>query len=182
MGKSSAASSETADTPSPDTAYSANEKVLCHHKNQLYEAKILQVKIEDGAPKYEVHYQGWNNRWDEWVDEDRLMKFSEEKLKEMSSKTPAGKAGGGSQRGRSSQGGGEPSSRSRTPATGGKTKTASKFGEIGGLGTKNRKFFFSSWIFWAIDAIRRFNEIGRQSRHRRRYRRLGFGESSFDTI
>lgn len=52
----------------PSTAglqYSKDEKVLCFHYAMLYEAKILDVKFDDGGQEarkpYKVHYKGWKN-------------------------------------------------------------------------------------------------------------------------
>ncbi|XVF36353.1 hypothetical protein REPUB_Repub19eG0051300 [Reevesia pubescens] len=54
------------------------EIVLAYHNGQIYEAKILDfVKRFDGW-QYYVHYRGWNEKWDEWVGIDRLMKVTEE--------------------------------------------------------------------------------------------------------
>ncbi|KAL4238041.1 DNA- binding [Mactra antiquata] len=42
-----------------------------------YEAKIIEVKSESSSAQYFVHYQGWNNRHDEWVGKERIMKVIE---------------------------------------------------------------------------------------------------------
>ncbi|OCH89940.1 MRG-domain-containing protein [Obba rivulosa] len=62
-----------------------NERVLCYHGPLVYEAKILKVEHWDEAttktgilgPHYLVHYKGWKQTWDEWVDATRLLKFNE---------------------------------------------------------------------------------------------------------
>ena len=51
------------------------EKILCFHGPLIYEAKIQQVEIQNGIPKYFIHYRGWNKNWDEWVPEARMMKY-----------------------------------------------------------------------------------------------------------
>ena len=53
------------------------EKILCFHGPLIYEAKIQQVEIQNGIPKYFIHYRGWNKNWDEWVPEARMMKYSD---------------------------------------------------------------------------------------------------------
>jgi len=65
--------------------YDKEEKVLAHHQNMIYEAKVLNVEERPDPVKlgyrkqyYQIHYQGWNDRWDEWVDESRLLKYNDE--------------------------------------------------------------------------------------------------------
>ena len=53
------------------------EKILCFHGPLIYEAKIQQVEIQNGIPKYFIHYRGWNKNWDEWVPEARMMKYGD---------------------------------------------------------------------------------------------------------
>ncbi|KAG5459178.1 MAG: MRG-domain-containing protein [Olpidium bornovanus] len=68
------------------TAFAANEEVLCFHGPLVYEAKILKAEIWDGSagggtgPHYFVHYKGWNSKWDEWVAESRVLKWTEKNL------------------------------------------------------------------------------------------------------
>lgn len=59
------------------------EKVLCFHGPLLYEAKIQKTKSKDRVTKYMVHYSGWNQKWDEWVAESRVMKFNDDSLKKQ---------------------------------------------------------------------------------------------------
>ncbi|VDK37676.1 unnamed protein product [Taenia asiatica] len=61
--------------------YEAGEKVLCFHGPLLYQAKILDVKVEGEGYQYFVHYQGWNKNWDEWVKEERMFKYDAEGLR-----------------------------------------------------------------------------------------------------
>ncbi|KAJ1940554.1 Esa1p-associated factor [Linderina pennispora] len=69
-------------------AFKPNERVLCFHGPLLYEAKVLKAELWDGTdpdapdpgPHYFVHYKGWKQTWDEWVDETRALKFNEENL------------------------------------------------------------------------------------------------------
>ncbi|KAJ2727002.1 Esa1p-associated factor [Coemansia sp. Benny D115] len=68
--------------------FKANERILCFHGPLLYEAKVLKAELWDGSdpeapdpgPHYFVHYKGWKQTWDEWVDESRTLKFNEENL------------------------------------------------------------------------------------------------------
>ena len=56
------------------------EKILCFHGPLIYEAKIQRLEIQNGIPKYFIHYHGWNKNWDEWVPEARMMKFCEKNV------------------------------------------------------------------------------------------------------
>ncbi|KAF9017998.1 MRG-domain-containing protein [Hymenopellis radicata] len=75
--------------------FATNEKVLCYHGPLIYEAKIIQVRTENGRQQYLVHYKGWKQTWDEWVPEDRALKFNEANLaaqKALQQKTSANQA------------------------------------------------------------------------------------------
>ncbi|KAJ1996232.1 Esa1p-associated factor [Coemansia spiralis] len=68
--------------------FKPNERILCFHGPLLYEAKVVKAEMWDGrdadasdpGPHYFVHYKGWKQTWDEWVDESRALKFNEENL------------------------------------------------------------------------------------------------------
>lgn len=54
--------------PAAATAmYNRDEKVLCFHHELLYEAKVIDSKVEDPNDKknskflYKIHYKGWKN-------------------------------------------------------------------------------------------------------------------------
>ncbi|KAI0643206.1 MRG-domain-containing protein [Trametes meyenii] len=65
--------------------FAINERVLCYHGPLIYEAKVLKLDTWDASttqsgivgPHYYVHYKGWKQTWDEWVDASRLLKFNE---------------------------------------------------------------------------------------------------------
>lgn len=63
------------------TAFRQGEKVLAHHNSLIYEAKVLEV--DSRRKHFYVHYLGWNQKWDEWVDMDRLMKHNKENLEKQ---------------------------------------------------------------------------------------------------
>ncbi|KAI8987085.1 MRG-domain-containing protein [Pilobolus umbonatus] len=64
--------------------YDKDERVLCYHGSFLYEAKILKKeKREEDSCQYFVHYKGWKQTWDEWVTEDRMMKYNETNLQKQ---------------------------------------------------------------------------------------------------
>ncbi|KAL9609140.1 MAG: hypothetical protein Q9167_006068 [Letrouitia subvulpina] len=69
--------------PANQPPFSKDEKVLCFHGELLYDAKILDVvQKESKAWSFHVHYNGWKRTWDDWVDEERLRRLTEEN-KEM---------------------------------------------------------------------------------------------------
>jgi mortality factor 4-like protein 1 len=52
--------------------YDENETILAWHGELIYKAKVMKVRPE--AELYFLHYQGWKNRWDEWVGPQRMLK------------------------------------------------------------------------------------------------------------
>ncbi|KAL8718468.1 MAG: hypothetical protein Q9225_004399 [Loekoesia sp. 1 TL-2023] len=64
----------------PKQHYEKDEKVLCFHGELLYEAKILEVEqdTETKSFRYRIHYKGWKNTWDDWVENDRLRRLNDE--------------------------------------------------------------------------------------------------------
>ena len=38
----------------------------------LYEAKIIGTEDGENGRDYLVHYNGWNTRYDEWINESRI--------------------------------------------------------------------------------------------------------------
>ncbi|KAG5682090.1 hypothetical protein PVAND_011469 [Polypedilum vanderplanki] len=57
--------------------FSDGEKVLCYHGSLIYEAKLLKTQVKDRTIKYYIHYAGWSKNWDEWVPENRVLKYNE---------------------------------------------------------------------------------------------------------
>ena len=52
-------------------SFSRDETILCLKDGFLYPAKIVDMKtLEDGSAGVLVHYQGWNKKYDEWVEEE----------------------------------------------------------------------------------------------------------------
>lgn len=52
----------------------------------LYEAKCLKRrKAFDGSNKaqYFIHYKGWNSKWEEWVDDDRVLAVNTANMNKM---------------------------------------------------------------------------------------------------
>ncbi|XP_058453522.1 nuA4 complex subunit EAF3 homolog [Malaya genurostris] len=62
----------------PKLKFTEGEKVLCFHGPLIYEAKLLKSMVmKDKQVKYFIHYAGWNKNWDEWVPENRVLKYNE---------------------------------------------------------------------------------------------------------
>ena len=63
------------------------DKIRVHYKRDtIYDAKVTKVQHDDGEkwPKYFVHYQGWNARYDEWIKRSRIaenLSWNKERLK-----------------------------------------------------------------------------------------------------
>ncbi|KAI4243119.1 MAG: hypothetical protein L6R40_003669 [Gallowayella cf. fulva] len=64
----------------PKQLFEKDEKALCFHGELLYEAKILEVSQESSSDpfQYRIHYKGWKASWDDWVEDDRLRKITDE--------------------------------------------------------------------------------------------------------
>jgi len=64
--------------------YAKEEGVYAYHGPLIYEATILDTTLRvapDGTSKvylYQLHYNGWNSYWDEWVPQSRVMKHTNE--------------------------------------------------------------------------------------------------------
>lgn len=50
---------------------------MCYHGQLIYEAKLLKTQVKDKTVKYFIHYAGWSKNWDEWVGENRVLKYNE---------------------------------------------------------------------------------------------------------
>ena len=60
----------------PPGTYREKDRVYISYgklEDQLtYEAKIIGIEETATRRDYLVHYNGWNNRYDEWIDESRI--------------------------------------------------------------------------------------------------------------
>ncbi|CAG0912680.1 unnamed protein product [Notodromas monacha] len=59
--------------------FTEGEKVLCFQGSLIYEAKILKISDADSSTFF-VHYTGWKKKYDEWVPELHVLKFTDENL------------------------------------------------------------------------------------------------------
>ncbi|KAK9456848.1 MRG-domain-containing protein [Dipodascopsis uninucleata] len=73
-----------------------NTRCLAYHGPLLYESKILKVYYPDepkenidvneipeelrSAVAYLIHYKGWKSSWDEWLPQERVLRWTEENL------------------------------------------------------------------------------------------------------
>lgn len=63
------------------TQFSLNETALAKDGPLLYEAKIKKLAVSEfSATKYFIHYQGWKQKFDTWVTEDCLLKYTTSNL------------------------------------------------------------------------------------------------------
>jgi mortality factor 4-like protein 1 len=62
-----------------------NELILALKDGFLYPAKIIDMRrLEDGSSGVLIHYQGWNKKYDEWVEEkETCRKMNEENTREQ---------------------------------------------------------------------------------------------------
>lgn len=43
-----------------------------HESKVTYEAKVIEIEKDATGPIYLVHYTGWNTRYDEWIQPQRI--------------------------------------------------------------------------------------------------------------
>ena len=71
-------------TPDTDVVVGDKIRVFYHSFDTIYEAKVKRVQDQKPWPKYYVHYQGWNARYDEWITRARIkenLSWSQERNK-----------------------------------------------------------------------------------------------------
>merc|ERR1712223_1595415 len=59
----------------PHVHVAAGDKIRVFYKfDNIYEAKVKRVQTKDNMkwPRYFVHYQGWNARYDEWIKRSKI--------------------------------------------------------------------------------------------------------------
>lgn len=60
--------------------FAIGERVLCVWGSLLYEAVVIIKLVKPKTIEYYLHFPEWNNTWDEWVTENRLLKYNRENL------------------------------------------------------------------------------------------------------
>ncbi|XP_052565742.1 AT-rich interactive domain-containing protein 4B isoform X3 [Culex pipiens pallens] len=74
-------------------------KVYYDEQKVTYEAKVIEIAMQEGNPIYLVHYTGWNTRYDEWVRKERIAenltnsKNTKKSKSERNSSGPPGSSG-----------------------------------------------------------------------------------------
>ena len=70
---------------SPDDNVEVGDRIKVFYiRETIYPAKVIQVqepKNGEKWPRYRVHYDGWNKRYDEWIKRSRIAEFNSEKEK-----------------------------------------------------------------------------------------------------
>mmetsp|Transcript_2224 Transcript_2224/g.7953 ORF Transcript_2224/g.7953 Transcript_2224/m.7953 type:complete len:147 (-) Transcript_2224:164-604(-) len=66
-------------------SFRVNELILALKDGFLYPAKIIDMRrLEDGSSGVLIHYQGWNKKYDEWMEEkETCRKMNEENTREQ---------------------------------------------------------------------------------------------------
>ena len=57
--------------------YFTNQYNGIHINNLIYNNPIIILQVD----LYLIHYNGWSQKWDEWIPETRILKFNEVNLK-----------------------------------------------------------------------------------------------------
>ena len=69
----------------PDDIVEVGDRIKVFYiRETIYPAKVIQVqepKNGEQWPRYRVHYDGWNKRYDEWIKRSRIAEFNSEKEK-----------------------------------------------------------------------------------------------------
>lgn len=53
-------------------SFCIGDQVLVEWKKVHYKSKIINIDNKNGQDKYLIHYIGYNQKFDEWVDADRI--------------------------------------------------------------------------------------------------------------
>src|SRR2546425_12976556 len=62
-----ARSSSAIHVPAQERAWKPGDRVEVQWKGDWYQANVIEVK----GNQYKIHYDGYDNSWDEWVDNSR---------------------------------------------------------------------------------------------------------------
>ncbi|KAK2707232.1 AT-rich interactive domain-containing protein 4B-like isoform X2 [Artemia franciscana] len=98
-----------------------NDKLRVYYGNTqgtVYEAKVMDIRLENDVETYMVHYTGWNIRYDEWITRSRIAQNLTWTPNRKRVPIPIARSDSANRRGRSSLGRSpQPSSRSGTPSS-----------------------------------------------------------------
>ena len=80
----------------PDDIVEVGDRIKVFYiRETIYPAKVIQVqdpKNGEKWPRYRVHYDGWNKRYDEWIKRSRIAEFNSEKEKTTTGGPPGSAA------------------------------------------------------------------------------------------
>lgn len=65
-----------------------------HESKVTYEAKVIEIEKDASGPIYLVHYTGWNTRYDEWIQPQRIAENLSAATKAKRLKQGSGGGGG----------------------------------------------------------------------------------------
>ncbi|VVC37212.1 Hypothetical protein CINCED_3A010625 [Cinara cedri] len=59
--------------------FNEGERLFVYYKKEIYEGMCKETRwsIDNSQPEFLIHYIGWKNKWDEWMDEDQLLKWTD---------------------------------------------------------------------------------------------------------
>lgn len=63
--------------------FEKKEKVLCEQDSHIYEAVVMDTKLDKGVTVYKIHFQGWKSQHDLWMPLDKVLQLNEENLIRM---------------------------------------------------------------------------------------------------
>jgi hypothetical protein len=67
--------------PGPDHEYNVGDQLLCWWNGKLFKVKCMEKLInEDNSINYKVHYMNWSSKFDQLVDESRLLVMNDKNL------------------------------------------------------------------------------------------------------
>lgn len=74
--KTSHSDSSTTDSSTSTPPVNLGDKLVVYygasHEQKTYEAKVVEIDKDSNGPVYKVHYTGWNTRYDEWIQPQRI--------------------------------------------------------------------------------------------------------------
>jgi hypothetical protein len=69
------ACTESQASGSKEAGHYKGDSVIAASDGAWYEGKILKVQKDRKDAPFYVHYNGWDDKWDEWLTDQQLMKF-----------------------------------------------------------------------------------------------------------
>ncbi|KJE89662.1 hypothetical protein CAOG_001097 [Capsaspora owczarzaki ATCC 30864] len=57
-----------------ESVYPIGGRVEAKHNSSVYPAKVVAIRAIKRKPQYLIHYDGWNKRYDEWVQQSAIVR------------------------------------------------------------------------------------------------------------